>query len=916
MKPFLQQVARAMLDRQGTALRNTAVVLPSQRAGLYLRNWLAKEAGGAMWSPQLFTIGSFLEEVAGMRTLPMEELLLEGYEAYRQAEGTGARDFSEFLQWAPTTLADISEADAHLVPLESYYRDLRSWEEIHWTFNDDPLSEGQQRMVRFWAMVGRLHTALNQRLRTQQGGTAGLVERTSVERAAQAATRWDAIWFVGLNAFTPAQESVLRKLIDADKVVLAWDADRYYLDRPDQEAGLHLRKAIAAFGPGVVPAGDALADPRKNLRAVRAPHEAAQAWCAARLLDQTAAEDRGRTAVVLADGSLLQPLLEALPPDIGPVNVTMGLPIAQLPVGALLGALHRLHAGLRPGMGFFHADVERFLAHPMLRHAATERAMKHVLDAVRGQQRVFIPPQEIQEIFRKSGVFPHAADVFADGADVRVQMTAATAAALAWAKQAADGNAFATEQVFQASLVLHRIHRLLDRYTIELDRNAYATVFTRLLRNARLGLFGEPLAGVQVMGMLEARALDPQRLIVLGAQEGTLPAATGERSYIPFELRRAHGMPLREGNDAVQAYNFMRMLQRAEDAVMVWPEGAEPTGPSRFILQLKHELLKEQGRQLNVQDARVATPPVPGNTVSVRKGLAALEALRKRLEKGLSPSAIGDWLRCPLDFHFKHVLGLRESTQAGVRIADNILGEALHAAVEQVYRPMLGSPMQPGRLAEAAEGMEDLLALQLGPHLAKDQLAQGQSMLQFRMAARAAKRFLLDEAATLEKGSVVTPLALEQDLVGSLEAASQAIGSPVRLKGRLDRLDRANGCLRILDLKSGKVEPGDLHLRDLDPEGITARNRYAVQLLIYAFLFLQQHPAEMEVQAGILPLRRAASSEPLLLSLGGRSLIHRDDLPAIEALLTSIILRIMDPALPAEHDPDSRYCRFCLQGAH
>ena len=210
MTAFLQQVAKALLAEHGAALRDVAVVLPSQRAGLYLRKWVSEEAGQPLWSPQIFTIGTFMEELSGLRPLAPEELLFEGYEAYRMVEGEKAQTFGDFLQWAGTTLADISEADAHLVPLESYYRDLRSWEEIEWTFNDNPLSQGQQRMVRFWAMVGKLHAALNARLLEQMTGTTGLIERTAAASASEVKNQWNAVWFAGLNALTPAQETVLR----------------------------------------------------------------------------------------------------------------------------------------------------------------------------------------------------------------------------------------------------------------------------------------------------------------------------------------------------------------------------------------------------------------------------------------------------------------------------------------------------------------------------------------------------------------------------------------------------------------------------------------------------------------------------------------------------------------------------------
>ncbi|HRQ85101.1 MAG TPA: PD-(D/E)XK nuclease family protein [Flavobacteriales bacterium] len=909
--PFLRQVALALLSGYGVDLRDVAVVLPSQRAGLYLRKWIAEEAGKPLWSPQVFTLSSFMEELSGLRPLATEELLLEGYEAYRKVAGGHPQALGDYLQWASTTLADISEADAHLVPLDSYYRDLRHWEELEWTFNTEPLSKGQQRMVRFWAMVGKLHLALNGRLAEMGAGTTGLIERTAVGRIAANATAWHKVWFAGLNALTPAQEAVLQHFHQEGMAQFAWDADHYYVDDPAQEAGHYLRKAMGRFGNGVVPLARRFREGGRQLDGLRAPNAVAQAWAAAQALQRMDAHERPHTAVVLADETLLQPLLEALPRDMGPLNITMGLPVAALAVGALVDALHRLHAGHKQGTGFLHADLERFLGHPLLRGPSTAAAVDTVLQTVRGTNRMWCGAEFLLKAAEASGLPPGAAAVFTAVTDVRAQMPAVTMAALAWARQAMAHDAFATEQLFQASLVLRRIHLLLERYQHELDIKAYAALFRRLLQAARVGFYGEPLAGVQVMGMLEARALDHRQVIVLGAEEGTLPSTAAGHTFIPFELRRAHGMPLREDGDAVQAYNFMRLVQRCDKALLVWPEGGEPTGPSRFILQLEHELKDTMPIQL--KDLRLPMPRMATAGVVVHKDEAVLEALRKRLDKGLSPSAVGDWLRCPLDFYFKHVLGLHESGAVDGRIAPNVLGEALHNAVEAVYAPLVGKPLKPEELETGASAMEELVKGELAKQMDGGQLAQGQPLLQLHMAVRAAQRFLRGEAESLRDGAVITVEAQEESLVQGLPEAAARIGSPVNLKGRLDRVDRCNGTVRVLDLKSGKVKENGLKVGKLALEEFSADKRYADGLLMYAVLYLGAHPEVETIQAGLLPLQRAASSEPELLSVGGQDLITRTQLPTIEELFSQVVQRMMDPEEPFTHDPESKYCPFCLK---
>lgn len=912
MEPFLRKVARALLKQHPDGLRDVAVVLPSQRAALYLGKWIAEEAGRPGWSPQMFTIGTFMEELSGLRPLANEELLFEGYEAYGKVLGNEAQSLGDFLQWASVALADISEADAHLVPLETYYRDLRMWEEIGWTFNDQPLSPGQQEMIRYWSLVGGIHRALNENLLTMKAGTTGLIERTAADRAPDCLDRWKAVWFVGLNAFTPAQKKVIKVFHGHGVAQMAWDADRYYVDDPAQEAGRYLREAIKDFGPGVIPLDDGLARRDGGIEVVRAPNNVAQAWCAAELLRSGTADERARTAVVLADESLLMPLLEALPKSLGPVNITMGLAASHLPIGSFLNALHQLHAGRHESHGFFLKDLERLLGHPFLRHKERGRAMAGVLARIREQHRAYHAAAPLRALFAESGLFPEAEKIFVDVEDVRADMPEITTHALAWAMQAMAGDPLAMEQIFQASRVLQRVHRLLERYRHQLDVRTYATVFSRLLAGTRIGFYGEPLAGVQVMGMLEARALDAERLIVLGVKEGVLPANTDGRSYIPFELRRWHHMPLRDDTDAVQAYNFLRMLQRCGNAALIWPQEEEANGPSRFIMQLRHELFRRKERELPVRSAQVDMVVVPPVTLRVAKDQRTLELLRARLAKGLSPSALGDWLRCPLDFHFKQVLGLKESDEFDARIAPNVLGEALHNTVEKAFAPFVGRPLEAKELFGAIDNLDATFRMELARSMPADQLDRGQPMLQYHMALHAAKRFLRKEAEHVAAGTGITLLAQELDLIAPLGQAESLVSSAVKIKGRLDRVDNCEGMVRILDMKTGKVKPDDLKINGWDLDQFRGNKRYAAQLMVYAWLYLTLNPAITTIEAGVLPLQQAQSNEPYRLTVAGRTAITREELPAMAAVLARAVGDMMDPELPVEHDPESKYCTFCL----
>jgi len=917
MEPFLRELAGLLLKDHGRQLADVVVVLPSQRAGLYLRRHLGELAGGTLWSPQVLTLTGLSERISTLRVTGTTDLFFEAYPVYASvAEGEPA-SFGEFLQWAPTALRDMSEVDAHLIALDPFYRDLRNWEELDWSFNTTPLSQGQERMVRYWTMKGKLHRALNEKLLAKGSGTAGLVERKAAADAHRTVERtgWTKVWAAGLNALNPAELAILRSLQEQGLLEVVWDADRYYLDDEDQEGGTALRSAMKVLGEGRIPPVDLLRTVDRTVEVAAVPNAMAQVHLVAATLRDLAPEDRSRTAVVLADEQLLMPLLDALPMDIGPVNVTMGMPLNALPVGGLFNAVTDLHRGHRQGSGFRLADVDRVLGHPLLAHGADLHAIRSALQALSKERRAQVSGEEVIDALAalSEEARIHANALFAKAALDGDALGRCLLHALGWAKNSMAGDDFAQEQLFLAAQAQQRVNNLMQRHHQQLDVNTYAEVHQRILREERIGLFGEPLSGIQLMGVLETRALDLDRVIMLSAQEGTLPPGSSDQSFIPFELRRAHGLPLRHRQDEVSAYHFLRGLQRGTKVLLTLSNGAGSTGPSRFILQLEHELVKCSNTRLVHRSVQAPVPARREATVEVRKDAAVLARLHERLAKGLSPSALAMWLRCPLDFHFRSLLRLRETADAAELIAPDLLGNALHQALEKGYRPWLGTTLTADALNELVSRVPGLLLEELSPVIGARALKQGQPLLQHAMAEQAVVACVRQEAQRVAEGSQVELVALEEPLHVALPNALEAHGVEVNIVGRVDRIERRDGELLILDLKTGAVKDDMLRPRSLLAEDLRPdKDHYALQLLIYAWAYLVQHPDVHTVKAGLIPLQRASDAAGKFLQVDREERLSRDQLPAIEALLHRLVERMLDPNEPFTHRTESTYCSFCL----
>lgn len=914
MEPFLLQVARRMLGEHGTHLHNVAVVLPSARAGLHLRKYLAQEASHALWSPDIRTWDGFVEELSGRHRSGDLEALFELFAAHRETHAT-PNTLDAFLAWAPTALADINDAESHLLDLDRFYADLRALEGIdHWSLAEKDLSEGQQRLVNYWQQQGQLHRAFVERLKARNAGTPGTLARSAAARVQDGGVLpWSAVWFAGLNAFTTAQQTIVDALVRMGVARLCWDADLAYLDHPVHEAGYFLRKAVARYGAGLVPAGN---DIRSNARAVRVeelPTAVAMALHTGALLNDMTPEERSKTAVLLADETLLLPLLDAMPADIGPVNVTMGLRLRDLPVHSLLEAfleLHRLHD--RDG-GYPRRDLEQFLRHAFL-DQRSERE-NEVLRMVRKTTASIIPYQELAWVVADrttaSGLLLEAL-VPVEGAASRI--VARLNALFSSALMHVGHLAFEREQLHRAASMHHDLQGQLVRAGAAFDIAAYLQLHKRLAREQRIAFFGEPLQGLQIMGMLETRAVDHERIILLSCNESKLPPSGGQRTFVPFDVRAAHGLPLARDSDALAAYTFHRLLQRAAEVHLLYSTDSEAgNGPSRYIAQLTSDLA---GTRTMVQHAAHHAPLSVRSkvTIVVDKSAEVLERTRALLANGISPSALSAFIRCPLDFHFRFILGMKEKEEVTDELGSDVLGTSVHEAMQMICAPLVGKLVRATDLRMAADQLPELLRERIRSHHPQVWLNGGHALLQWTMASNAMTKALLMDADEVDGGTELEYLGLEEELGVTLSPETNPLGSPVRFKGRIDRIERRNGLHRIMDIKTGGVRPEDLSVKSWDPASFDTRREKALQLACYAFMFLRTHPAITEVTAGIVPLQKPSLMGKCMFQVSGDPTIRRDSLPEMEAALMALVSRMLDPAVTIEHTRGERYCAFCAEG--
>lgn len=923
MQPFLERLAELLLEHHRNELDLVAVVLPGKRAGLHLRKYLAKCSGTALWSPEVLDMGGFLQRTAGLDTAQPAlvqggslELLFLLYEAYQKVAGATAEPFAEFMEWGPTTLRDMSEVDSHLLDHTALYRDLTEYHELEeWSFRLGELSPSQQRLNKQWRSTGPLHTAFQELMRECGVATSGHIARRAAEfmAANTVALPWKKIWFAGLNALDPASTKVIRTLLDRDLAQVAWDTDEHYLSDPRQEAGRYLRRSIKDLGPGLVPPQNGIMQQQRTVRNIAAPNAYAQTTYVAQRLAAMTVEERATTAVVLAQEDLLLPLLHQLPADIGPLNVTMGIPLKSLPVHGLTEAFLGLHAAQRDDGSMLLVDLERLWGHPFLHEGSrTARSFKQL----RALGTVRVDLQEVLAIATANGS-AHVAEMSKclDPIGGATSLLPDRSNALFnWAKKSASKDRSIQEQLFQMARLEQRLYHALQHSGLPtLDLRTYASIREKLLREENITFLGEPLRGLQLMGVLETRALDHDRLFMLSVNEGVFPKSTAVQSWIPFPLRKHYKLPLPADAEAISAYHFNRAMQKARTVELVHSSSEDAEGePSRFLAQWKHEVVgKAPGSGTEGGTAwtdHVASAPAKvrlEHPLIVKKDLAVMDRLRALCEKGLSPSALGTWLACPLDFYFKYGLGIRETDVADGMLGSDVLGDAVHHVLQTLFTPFVGKEVTPEDIAMMIPLVDQGLTDRLAEKFPRDALDHGHFRLRLEMAAHALRTYLGAEQDRCrnERTEIV---AVELEVKGTLP-------NGVLLKGRCDRIDRRNGLYTVLDVKTGSVRGEDLRIPSLVREELDKPKRYALQLLIYAWAYMEQYGSVPELVAGVLPLQRPTQVQGEFLKLAKEEVIRRDQLEPIGDLLNALVNELLDPDTPFVHDPKSLYCMCCVE---
>lgn len=950
MTYFLEDIARYLFEKNQGDFQHTIIIFPNRRAQLFFNDHLAHLSDKPLWAPDYFTISDLVRRLSGLQIADQLTLLFRLFKIFKEVSGSN-ETFDTFFYYCEMMLSDFDDLDKYRVDAEMLFKniaDLKSMEDYHSYLDDSQIktirqfwniyadskdSTEKEKFIGLWNLLLTIYNRFVTQLETDGLAYEGMAYRRAVDRMEEST---DDIWpdkqlvFIGFNALNHSEEVLFDRFKNRGNTLFFWDFDEHYVKNNLHEAGLFLRKYLNRYPQPADFVVSQDADKKQEIQTIAVPSNVSQAkvvdFCMQELQPASITKP-SQTAIILADEGLLPPLLNALPSSIEKVNISMGYPVINTPVFSFISVLTDLHRNKRlisSGQNeylYYHSDFFNLLKHSFLKTLIPSEAFLSFEQVCKKANTIFINPSEIRSNHPILDlIFKPIDDTRLFGSYLR-EIIETLASGLIKQEQQSAETAWQIE-------IFHRVHQILIQFEVQLTDSDLSLQFPTVLNLLRkivsgtsVPFSGEPLSGLQIMGILETRTLDFENLIILSMNEGKFPKTGHIPSFIPFALREGFGLPTIRHQDAIYAYYFYRLLHRSKRVMLVYntkSEGLQKGEPSRFILQLKYE----SASPLRHIDLGYKISPFPLRKICGIHTEDVNQKLKKYFRSEgssfLSPSAIITYLKCNLRFYFKYIEKIEEPENIEEQVEANVFGSILHKTMAVLYKDMVGKEVN-NKLIDAITKDEKTIELAINrafgeEYFHKDEIKdadfRGRNLIVKKVIERYVKGILDYDSAN----GPFRILSLEARY--QMHISIDDKGTEIGIGGFIDRLDEKDGFIRVIDYKTGEKNNSFQTVEELFSDDRMKRNDAVLQTFLYSYMVLQSMK-DKPVQPSLFFVRdiyqpgfdlRVLQSENRK-----KSFLYdfRNLTSEFELHLVPLLNELFNPEIPFEQTSDIENCKNC-----
>ena len=913
---FLEQIAKVIIEDYRNDFPNTVVILPNKRAKIFLIEALKNQIENNIISPKIISIEDFIQEISAIRSIDSIESVFEFYEVYlKLTDLKNQQSFDLFANWAKMLLQDFNEIDRYLLDANHVLSYLKDIEDIKkWGIEVENKTKLLENYIDFWKLLPNYYQTLYNHLLKKGIGYQGFIYREAVNKlnSFSKSVPDTKYIFAGFNALNAAEEKIVQSLLESKQAKIYWDIDQAFLNDPYHDAGLFIRRFKDKWihyksNPFEWIANDFLKD-NKNINIIGTPKTIGQAKIAGGIIDELIANDPtislDKVAIVLGDENMLIPLLYSLPSSVGALNITMGFSSKNNPAQIVIAKLFKMHSAALSRNGknyvFYYKDVLGILTHPLIEpYSNTSALVKTIIQ----YNYTFITHQKIIELN------PNPSDLFLLLFGKWEEGSLKVLGDISQLLQTIKGNLSNDNEeekitkafVFSIFKVINKLISYYSKYDHIDHIDTLHAIYKQVIDLAEVSFEGEPLNGLQIMGVLESRVLDFETVIITSLNEGKLPAGKSQNSFIPYDVKRELDLPTFKEKDAIYTYHFYHLLQRAKNVYLLYnteSEGLDAGEKSRFITQLEVEYSDKHNLIPAIYNAVI--PEKANQPMVIPKSESVMARLKEIAENGFSPTTLTSYIRNPIQFYFQRILKIREVEEVEENIALNTLGTIIHETLKSMYDPFIGKFISENDILSCIKIIDAEVMKQFKLEYKEGEIKKGRNLLAFEVAKRNVSNFLKVELESILSGDAIKILALEQRYERTFEHPS--LPFPIKIGGSVDRIELRNGVLRIIDYKTGRVDKGTVTLStwtDLTKDTV---NEKIIQVLAYAFMY-QEMALEHTMEAGIISFKNLKSGFLPFTFKEGKELntiISKETIDQYLEQITFLLVEIFDQNIPFE----------------
>ena len=891
MHGFIKEVINKIIISNGTDISKVIIILPNKRSRIFLKQEISKIVKKTIFSPLIYDIEEFMSLVSGINKISDTDLLFEFYNIYlNQTKKDNQQTFEEFISWAKTLLRDFSEIDRELCDTDSLFDYLNAFKDLtHWS-NYEEETDLIKNYKEFWGKIKLYHNDLKAKLLNVGMGYQGLIYREACEQILSYTENRKNIKhiFIGFNALSKSESEVIQEIVNSNGEIY-WDIDKALINSDYNNASLFIESYLKEwpyYKKNNIQVASNEYKKEKNIQATGTPKNIGQVKYVGELLHSMGKDELNNTAVVLGDEKLLIPLLNSIPSNVKNINVTMGYPLKNSNVYSFFYLLINIHT--KNQNSFYYKSIISLVSHelisPILNNGLDLR------EKIRQGNLIYMSKKDIIDLDKENHlIYELLFSKWTNAIDGISSCLKLIDLIKKYYSENPENDFINLELLYHINKIFLQINNSCEKLDYLKNINSLKIIFKELCEMNTSPFSGEPVKGLQIMGMLETRLLNYKNIIVTSVNEGILPVGNNNSSFIPFEIKKANELQTFKEKDSVFAYHFYRLIKRAQNIWLIYntePDAMNNGEQSRFITQIEVEGIHSVNKNILISKTPVKQSVEP----SYSKTKLVQEKLSSIVENGISASMLCLYAMDQIKFFETYILGLKEE-KIEETIASSTIGNIVHDSLEIIYKGYVGKRLKIEDLEKMNKLVSTTVKDVIKNYMREENNNKGKNVIIIETVKKYVERVIEIDRKVVENENDLRIIAVEKEFETKIKDGSKKY----KIRGKIDRVDQVNGELRVIDYKSGKkISRRDVTIKE-NNEITKEKGIYNLQLLIY-MLGTEKEFKGKKIKSGIINLKNI--SDGVLEGIfNGETSLGSNELNNYKVIIIDLITRILDKNL-------------------